>query len=60
MGANQNAVQSTVICVGAVVSTLMNSAFNALVCLAVHNAFLLFVDMDSMADIFFNIHGVFN
>ena len=36
MGANQNMIQSTVVAVRAVVCALLDGAFNALVCLAVH------------------------
>jgi len=42
VGANQNAVQSAVVGVLAVVSTLMHGAFDALVCFAIHSEFLLF------------------
>ena len=36
MSADQNTVQSAVVCVAAVVSALLNSTFDALVCLAIH------------------------
>ena len=42
VGAYQNAVQSAVVGILTVVSALMNGAFNTLVCLAIHNQFLLF------------------
>ena len=42
MGANQTLVQRTVICLFAVVSALMNSALNGLVCMTVHNLILLY------------------
>ena len=44
MGADENAVQRAVVFAVAVVGTLLNGAFDALICLAVHNCFLLFVD----------------
>ena len=37
VGAYQNAIQSAVVSILTVVSTLMHGAFNALVCLAIHN-----------------------
>ena len=49
VGANQDAVQGAVICVGAVVSALLNGAFNAFVGMAVHNVTSFFRDDDSMA-----------
>ena len=52
MGTDQNAVQSTVILILAVVCTLVNSALNALVSLVVHICSSFFVDRDSMADFF--------
>ncbi len=42
VGAYQNAVQSALVGILTVVSALMNGTFNALVCLAIHNQFLLF------------------
>ena len=42
VGADQNTVQGAEVCVLAVVSALLNGAFNALVCLAIHSEFLLF------------------
>jgi len=42
VGANQNTVQSAEICILAVVSALLNGAFDALVCFAIHSEFLLF------------------
>ena len=48
MGTYQNAVQSAVVSILTVVSALMNSTLNALVCLVIHNQFLLFRDGISM------------
>ena len=44
VGTYQNAVQRTVVLAVAVVSALLNSTLNTLVCLAVHNSFLLLLD----------------
>jgi len=41
MGANQDPVQRTVVLVLAVVCTLLDGTFNALVCVTVHAIFLL-------------------
>lgn len=41
MGADQNPVQRAVICLIAMVGTLLDSAFDALVCILVHRSFLL-------------------
>ena len=57
VGAHQNAVQSAVICVGAVVGALLNGAFNALVSLAIHSLFLLFGDVLSMLQFFKYMHS---
>ena len=43
VGAHQNTVQRAVVLAVAVVSTLTNSAFNALICVIVHCHFLLFL-----------------
>lgn len=43
MGAYQDLVQGTVVLAGAVVSTLRNGAFDALVSMTVHNAFPPFI-----------------
>ena len=43
MCAHQNAVQRAVVFGIAVVSALLNGAFNALVCLVIHVAFLLLI-----------------
>ena len=43
MCAHQNALQGAEILLTAVVCALTNSAFNALVCVAVHTWFLLFL-----------------
>ena len=42
MGAYQDAVQRAVICLVAVMRTLLDSALDALVCITVHSWFLLF------------------
>ena len=42
VGADQDAVQSAVVGILAVVSALMNGAFNTLVCFTIHVSFLLF------------------
>ena len=42
VGANQDSVQSAVVGILAVVSTLLHGAFNALVCFAIHCLILLF------------------
>ena len=42
MGAYQDSVQSAVVGILAVVSALMNGAFNRLVCLTIHYLFLLY------------------
>ena len=42
VSADQNTVQSAVVCILAVVSALVNGAFNALVCFAIHCLILLF------------------
>ena len=60
VGTYQDAVQGAVVAVGAVVSALLNGAFNALVCLTIHSRFLLFGDVLSMIHIFFSIHTLFN
>ena len=41
MGANQNTLQGTVICILAVMGALLNGTFNTLVCVTVHVRFLL-------------------
>jgi len=43
MGANQNPLQRTVVCFVTVVCALLNSTLNALVCVAIHSSFLLFL-----------------
>ena len=43
VGAHQNPVQGAVVLGVAVVSAGLDGAFNALVCMAVHSCFLLFV-----------------
>ena len=43
MGANQDPLQGAVVCVFAVMCALRNGAFDALVCIAVHSLFLLFL-----------------
>ena len=48
VGTYQDAVQGAVVAVGAVVSALLNGAFNALICLTIHCQFLLFDDVVSM------------
>ena len=48
VGAYQNAVQGAVIYIVAVVGALVNSAFDALVCVVVHNSSSFFGDEDSM------------
>ena len=40
VGANQNTIQSAEVGAAAVVSALLNGAFDALVCLAIHSNFL--------------------
>ena len=42
VGTNQNTIQSAEVGAAAVVSALLNGAFDALVCLAIHSEFLLF------------------
>jgi hypothetical protein len=42
MGTDQDALQRAVICFIAVMRTLMDSAFDALIGMAVHSLFLLF------------------
>ena len=42
VGSDQNTVQSTVVCITAVVCALLNGAFDALVCFTIHCQFLLF------------------
>ena len=50
MGAYQDAVQGAVVCLIAVMGALLDSTFNALVCVTVHDDFLLlFQDGVSMA-----------
>ena len=44
MGAHQNAVQRAVVLAVAVVCTLLNGAFDTLVCIVIHNSFLLLLD----------------
>ena len=55
MGTYQNAVQSAVIGILTVVSALMNSTLNALVCFAIHICSSFFRDRLSMTDFFFYI-----
>ncbi len=43
MGADQDAIQGTVVFRIAVISTLLNGAFDALVCLVIHVLFLLLI-----------------
>lgn len=52
MGANQNAVQSAVIAVRAVVCTLMHGTFDALICFAIHNVSSFSYDRDSIGRFF--------
>ena len=49
MGAYQDTIQRAVVGITAMVRTLLNSAFNRFVCMAVHSHFLLFRDGLSMA-----------
>ena len=44
VGAHQDAVQRAVVLAVAVIRTGLDSAFNALVCIMVHNSFLLLLD----------------
>ena len=44
MGTYQNAVQRAVVLAVAVVSAGLHGTFDALVCIAVHNSFLLLLD----------------
>ena len=44
VGTYQNAIQRTVVLAIAVVGALLNSTFDTLVCFAVHNSFLLFLN----------------
>jgi len=49
VGAHKDPLQRAVVCLIAVMSALMNGAFDALVCVAIHNLFLLFLcDVVSM------------
>ena len=45
MGTYQNPLQGAEICILAVVGALLDSTLNALVCMAIHYGFLLFVVM---------------
>ena len=42
MGADQDPLQGAVVGIGAVMCALLNGAFDALVCVAIHKSFLLF------------------
>ena len=57
VGADHNAIQCAVIFVLAVVCALMNGAFNALVCFAVHIVSSFCCDGISMAYFFFCIRA---
>ena len=59
VGAYQDAVQSAVVDIMAVIGALMNSTFNALVCVIVHNGSSFFGDGHSMPHFFFCIHLIF-
>ena len=60
VGAHQDTIQGAVVAVGAVVSALLNGAFDALVSLTIHCQFLLFSDRLSMKHFFFSIQLIFN
>ena len=55
VGADQNTIQSAEVGAAAVVSALLNGAFNALVGLTIHCHFLLFGDVLSMEQFFCSI-----
>ena len=56
MGTHQNAIQAAIICLIAVMGTLLNGAFNALVCVAVHHISLLFLgDKKSISQFLLNM-----
>ena len=46
MGAYQDAVQGAVVCLITMMGALLDGAFNALVCMAVHMQFLLLFKLD--------------
>ena len=52
MGADQDAVQRTVVLAVTVISALLNGAFDALVGLVVHNGLLLFMDSKLVCPLF--------
>ena len=60
VSADQDTVQSAVVCILAVVSALMNGAFNALICLAIHVCSSFFRDRLSMTDFFLYIPADYN
>ena len=43
VGAHKDPLQRAVVCLITMMGTLLNSTFNALVCVAVHSLFLLFL-----------------
>ena len=59
MGAHKDAIQGAVVLGVAVISALLDSAFNTLVGMAIHKHFLLLVwCKDSMTRFVFSIHPV--